>query len=68
MNNQVGALLQKLLENNPNIQNNPQAKEFLEVIRNNDSVRGEQIANNLLQTYGVSKEDALKHAQQFFKL
>lgn len=68
MNNPVNFLLNQLIQNNPNIQQNPQAQSMIDIIKNNDSVKGEQIANNLLQTYGVSKEDALKRAQQFFKL
>lgn len=68
MNNTINMLLNNLLQNNPNIQQNPQAQNMIDAIKNNDSVKGEQIANNLLQTYGVSKEDALKRAQQFFKL
>lgn len=68
MNNTINMLLNNLLQNNPNIQQNPQAQNMIDAIKNNDSVKGEQIANNLLQTYGVSKEDALKRAQHFFKL
>lgn len=68
MSNPVNFLLNQLIQNNPNIQQNPQAQAMIDVIKNNDQTKGEQIANNLLQTYGVSKEDALKRAQQFFKL
>lgn len=57
-----------LLSQNPSISNNPNAQEFINVIRSGDSARGEQIAQNLCNTYGVSKEDAVKNAKSFFNL
>lgn len=59
-------LISNLINNNPNIQNNPQAKEYLDVIQHNDSARGQQIAENLCKTYGVSTEEAVNRAKQFF--
>ena len=46
--------------------NNPRAQEYIKIIQSGDSKKGEEIANNLCQTYGVSKEDAIKNAKQFF--
>lgn len=57
-----------LLAQNPNIANNPNAQEFIKVIQNGDSVKGAQIAQNLCETYGISKEDAIKNAKSFFNL
>ena len=57
-----------LLAQNPNIVNNPNAQEFIKVIQNGDSVKGAQIAQNLCDTYGISKEDAIKNAKSFFNL
>lgn len=57
-----------LLSQNPNVSNNPNAQEFIKVIQNGDSVRGEQIAQNLCNSYGMSKEDALRNAKSFFHL
>lgn len=57
-----------LLSQNPNVANNPNAQEFIKVIQNGDSVRGEQIAQNLCNSYGMSKEDALRNAKSFFHL
>ena len=61
-------LAMQMLQNNPNIANNPQAQHMLEVIQSGNSEEGQKIANNLLQTYGVSKDDALKQAKGFFNL
>lgn len=57
-----------LLMQNPNVANNPNAQEFIQVIQNGDSVKGEQIAQNLCNTYGISKEDAIRNAKSFFHL
>lgn len=57
-----------LLQNNPNIAKNPQAQEMLKVIQNGDSQRGQMIAENLCKTYGITKEDALTQAKQFFHI
>ena len=54
--------------NNPAIANNPNARSMLEVVQSGDSKRGEQIANNLLKTYGMTKEEALQPARGFFHL
>lgn len=53
---------------NPSIANNPNARAMLEVVQSGDSMRGEQIANNLLKTYGMTKEEALQQARGFFHL
>jgi len=57
-----------LLMQNPNVANNPNAQEFIQVIQNGDSAKGEQIAQNLCNTYGMSKEDAIRNAKSFFHL
>lgn len=57
-----------LLSQNPNIRSNPQMQDMLQVIQSGDSVRGQQIAENLCNTYGISKEDAISNARNFFHL
>ena len=57
-----------MINGNPNVANNPNAQEFLNVIRNNDDVRGRQIAQNLCDSYGISPEQAVQQAKRFFNL
>lgn len=57
-----------LISQNPNIANNPNAQEFIKVIQNGDSERGHQIADNLCQSYGMTRDEALKSAKSFFHL
>lgn len=68
MNNPILNLAMTMISNNPQIANNPQAKSMIEVIQSGDAERGQQIAENLCNTYGVSKEDAIKQAKSFFKI
>lgn len=64
----VNQVLDMLLQRNPEMQNNPMAKQMIDVIRSGDSAKGQQIANNLCKSNGVSPQDAIKQAQQFFGL
>lgn len=66
--NVMNTLLQSLIANNPNMANNPNAQNYLNVIQSNDQAKGEQIANNLCQTMGMSREQAIAQAKAFFGL
>lgn len=61
-------ILMNMMQNNPNFQNNPVAKNYVNVLLSGDSKRGEEIANNLLKSYGVTKEQALDAAKKMFNL
>lgn len=61
-------MITNLMMRNPAVADNPNAKAMLEVVSSGDRAKGEEIANNLLNTYGVSKEDALRQAREFFGL
>lgn len=68
MNNPLMNFAMAMINKNPAIQNNPQAQEYINIIQNNDSTRGEQIATNLCNTYGVTKEQAIAQAKKYFGL
>ena len=68
MNNPIMNFAMAMINKNPAIQNNPQAQEYINIIQNNDSTRGEQIATNLCNTYGVTKEQAIAQAKKYFGL
>lgn len=57
-----------MIRNNPNVANNPNAQEFINVIQNGDSEKGKQIAQNLCNTYGVTPDQAMQQAKRFFNL
>lgn len=55
-----------LISSNPQIAQNPQAQEMINVIKSGDAERGKQIANNLCQTYGVTPDQAIAQARKMF--
>ena len=61
-------LAMNMIRNSPNVANNPNAQEFINVIQNGDATKGQQIAQNLCNTYGVTTEQALQQAKRFFNL
>ena len=66
-NNFMGFALD-MIQHNPALQNNPNAREMIDVIKNGDANRGQQIARNLCSTYGVKPEDAIAQAKSFFHI
>ena len=68
MNNPLMQFAMAMINKNPAIQNNPQAQEYINIIQNNDSAKGEKIATNLCNTYGVTKEQAIAQAKKYFGL
>lgn len=57
-----------MLKQNPNIGNNPQTQAMLQVLQSGDAQKGQQIAQNLCQTYGITPEEAVKQATSFFNI
>ena len=64
--NQIANFAMNLLQRNPNMANNPQAQQLLQMIQNGDSAQGEKMAENLCETYGMTKDQALAEAKKFF--
>ena len=58
--------IQNAVRQNPGIMNNPQAQNFIGILQSGDSKRGEEVANNLLSTYGMTKEQAMNQVRNFF--
>lgn len=57
-----------MIKANPAIADNPQAQAYLDVLESGDAEKGEELANNLLSTYGMTKEQALTEAKKFFRI
>lgn len=56
------------LAQNPQIANNPNAQNMINVIMSGDAQKGQQIAHNICQSYGISEQEALKQAKQYFHI
>lgn len=48
-----------MIRNNPKIKNNPLAQQYIGVIESQDEAEGVKIANNILNSYGLTKEQAM---------
>lgn len=59
-------IAQMLLQQHPEIRNNPQQMQMLQAILDNDAQKGTQLANNFCKTYNANPQDATKQAQGFF--
>ena len=60
--------VQQMMNQNPQVANNPLARELMGIIQSGDESRGQQIAENLCKTYGVNKNDAISQARKYFNL
>lgn len=71
MPNPILALAQRVLQqgagNIPN-QNAPWAQAAINAIMTGDAQSGQQIANNLCQSYGITPDQALNQVMQNIKL
>lgn len=54
----------QMIRNNPNIQQSPFAQAGMNAILNNDAEAGEQLANNILKSVGMTKEQAMELARK----
>lgn len=57
----------QMIKNNPNVAQNPNAQAMIQAIESGDEQAGTQLANNILQTYGLTKEQGLNIALQKLK-
>ena len=65
-NNPFADYAQKILNQNPNVADNPMGKNLAAILKSGDSSKGEEIARNLCKTYGISPEEAMQRACEFF--
>lgn len=65
-NNNLAKMAMNMMRNNPNINKNPMAKEFMNILESGDTKRGEQMANNILANYGLNRGEAVNQAKSFF--
>lgn len=57
-----------ILAQNPQFANNPNAQSMIQAIQSGDDKRGEQIAKNLCDSYGISPQQAVQNAKRFFNI
>ena len=57
-----------IIGSNPQIAQNPNAQQMIDVIKRGDAQKGQQIAKNLCDTYGVRPEQVIQQARSFFHM
>lgn len=57
-----------MIQQNPQIMNNPMAQNYISVIQSGDAQRGQQLAENICKSYGMTPQQALQKARQFFHI
>lgn len=62
---QINKIVDLLVKKNPEAVNNPRAQAMLDVIRSGDQQKGEEMAMNLCQTYGSTKEEGINQAMNW---
>lgn len=56
---------QQMMQMNPSLANNPQAQNIMQVLMSGNRQRGEELARNYAQSYGLDPQDFAKQAQGF---
>ena len=57
-----------IIGRSPQLSSNPNAQSMIQVIQSGNSAKGEEIARNLCNTYGVKPEEAVQMARSFFHI
>lgn len=59
--------LQQMMQRNPNFANNPQAQQYIQVLMSGDAQKGQELARNICGSFGVTPEQGVQQAQQYFQ-
>lgn len=62
--NMLEQMAMNLIRNNKQIQSSPMGQQFAQILQNGDQAAGEALANNIIQSYGLSKDQAIQQAAQ----
>lgn len=68
MPNDIRSMALEIISQSPQLRNNSNAQNMIQIIQNGDAKKGEEIARNLCETYGVKPEDAVQQARHFFHI
>lgn len=60
-------MLQQMLQRNPQLANNPQAQQYIQVLMSGDAQKGQELARNICGSFGVTPEQGVQQAQNFFQ-
>lgn len=58
-------ILQRALQQHPEMANNPQIQQYIQVLMSGDSQRGEKLAQNLCNSMQMKPDQLVQQAQQY---
>lgn len=64
--NMMNMLINQAVQRDPRLSQNPRAMEIINVLRNHDTARGQEIANNLVSAYNMTPDQGVQTAKSFF--
>ncbi len=53
-----------MLQNNPAVAASPLGQQAMQIFQNGDTAKGQEMASNILNSYGLTKEQAMKDISQ----
>lgn len=68
MNNAIMQFAAKMLQSNPQAANSPMGQQLVQILQTGDVNAGQQLANNICQTYGVSQQEAIQKSRNYFHI
>lgn len=58
-------ILQQAMRMNPNIANNSQVQQYIQVLMSGDARKGQELAQNICGSFGVTPEQGVQQCQQY---
>lgn len=68
MNNPMMQFALNQLKQKPEIANSPMGQEFINILQSGNDQAGIELANNLLKSYGLTREQAIQQARNGFHI
>lgn len=68
MNNHIVQFAVNKLKQKPEVATSPLGQQFINILQTNDVNAGVEMANNLLNSYGLTKEQGIQQARNGFHI
>lgn len=59
-------IVKQAIQRNPQLANNPQAQQYIQVLMSGDAQKGQELARNICGSFNVTPEQGVQQAQQYF--
>lgn len=62
--NMLEQMAMTIIQNNEEVQKSPMGQQLAQILQNGDQAAGIALANNIMKTYGLKKDQAIQQAAQ----